>query len=592
MVDDRSLLHLISKLNDNYVEFFIGKTQRLLAWGKRNWEEWWNAIELIISGKRKKICLGSICIFRTKNGKIEIRDGQQRITASTLCAMACSLFISKNEKELIELLISKDNTLAEKIARNRVKKKQQAADRLYNTFGNTTNDSDLSDTIIKYYDKDINTIYQYLMNSDTTEDAILKYKNTNLIKEFLYFYKKLTLDNVFGVINILSGIDGAASVDSGFSYLIIECETEEESADYFNNQDKGTRLTPADHILSHLSSEIREYIDKEEEVIKYEDIIVNFRSELDANELIKFYQLFAYYESSIDDKGKKVYNNIQKTQLLTYFLKKEITNSDSLSKLINNLNNFFNDYKSITDHTLTGVLSPINSYMRFNIDRGFFTLHIVTDLIKNKNRLSKKEVREAMELSYAVLFRRKVAGINSGSDRASIGWIDGAFEKANIEGITFIDALRKIIRGQPKNIVGEMDNSRFYQDMKKYDFYSDKNDSIKYLLTCIEYINKDVTEFDTFSITIKNYSVEHIMCQKNNQNNDKLNTIGNFTLITGITNSSLGAKPFEEKKEGYEKSSLWINKYFSDKEKWDETDIDIRTDYLIDLIMKAGFLNI
>jgi hypothetical protein len=137
-----------------------------------------------------------------------------------------------------------------------------------------------------------------------------------------------------------------------------------------------------------------------------------------------------------------------------------------------------------------------------------------------------------------------------------------------------------------------MDNSRFYQDMKKYDFYSDKNDSIKYLLANVEYSNKDVNEFDIFSSKIKGYSVEHIMCQVNNQNNDRLNVIGNFTLITGVTNSSLGAKPFEEKKEGYEKSNLWINKYFSDKEKWDETDIDLRTDYLIDLIIKAGFLNI
>jgi hypothetical protein len=416
-------------------------------------------------------------------------------------------------------------------------------------------------------------------------DAIIKYKNTSLIKEFLFFYKKLTLDNVFNVISILSGSDSSSvGVTYGFSYLISECETPQEASDYFNNQDKGSKLLPSDHILSHLISEINIYVNDPKKSIKYEDILVNFRNELNIDELIKFYQLFIYYK----DKGK----NIQKTQLLPYFLKEDTSSENKICNLIDDLDKFFTCYKSIVDNTLSGKFEPINTYLRFNIDRGFFTLHFSIDLLRNEEELSKDDIRKAMELNYAVLFRRKIAGINSGSDRANIGWVDEAIKRSKSEKIKFIDALKKIIHEQPKNIVGEMDNSRFYQDMKKYDFYSDKNDSIKYLLANVEYSNKDVNEFDIFSSKIKGYSVEHIMCQVNNQNNDRLNVIGNFTLITGVTNSSLGAKPFEEKKEGYEKSNLWLNKYFSDKEKWDETDIDLRTDYLIDLIIKAGFLNI
>ena len=585
MIGDKSLLYLISNLNENYDEFIIGKTQRLLAWGKTQWEDWWTSLELILSGKRNKVNLGNISILRTKDGKIELYDGQQRITASMLCARACSLFISNNKDKLIKSLTLKDSCLTQIKAENKIKRKQQSAERLYNSFGNTTNDEEMSDTLLKYFDKEINTIYQYLMNEDTTEYAIIKYKNTSLIKEFLFFYKKLTLDTVFNVISILSGSDSSSvGVTYGFSYLISECETPQEASDYFNNQDKGSKLLPSDHILSHLISEINIYVNDPKKSIKYEDILVNFRNELNIDELIKFYQLFIYYK----DKGK----NIQKTQLLPYFLKEDTSSENKICNLIDDLDKFFTCYKSIVDNTLSGKFEPINTYLRFNIDRGFFTLHFSIDLLRNEKELSKDDIRKAMELNYAVLFRRKIAGINSGSDRANIGWVDEAIKRSKSEKIKFIDALKKIIHEQPKNIVGEMDNSRFYQDMKKYDFYSDKNDSIKYLLASVEYSNKDVNEFDIFSSKIKGYSVEHIMCQVNNQNNDRLNIIGNFTLITGVTNSSLGAKPFEEKKEGYEKSNLWINKYFSDKEKWDETDIDLRTDYLIDLIIKAGFLNI
>lgn len=585
MLNDKSLLFLISNLNENYDEFVIGKTQRLLAWGKSQWEDWWNSLELILSNKRDKVNLGNISILRTKDGKIEYYDGQQRITASMLCAKACSYFILNNKDKLVKSLLSNDSCLTPIKAENKVKRKQQSAERLYNSFGNTTNDEEMSDTLLKFFDKEINTVYQYLMDEDTTEDAIIKYKNTSLIKEFLYFYKKLTIDNVFNVISILGGSDSGVGVTYGFSYLIAECETPQEASDYFNNQDKGSKLSPSDHILSHLISEINTYVKDSRKVLKYEDILVNFRNELNLDELIKFYQLFIYFK----DPGK----NVQKTQLLPYFLKENTNSESKICDLIDKLNNFFTIYKTIVDNTLSGKLDPINTYLRFNIDRGFFTLHFSIDLIRNEKELSKNDIRKAMELNYAVLFRRKIAGINSGSDRANIGWVDEAIKRSKSEKIDFIDALRKVIQEQPKNIVGERDDTRFYQDFKLYDFYSDKNDSIKYLFANIEYANKDVTEFDSFStIIIKDYSVEHVMSQMNNQNNDKLNSIGNFTLITGSTNSSLGAKPFEEKQKGYEKSNLWINKYFLDKKKWDGNDIDARTDYLIELIKQAGFLNI
>ncbi|MDD4848558.1 MAG: HNH endonuclease family protein, partial [Bacteroidales bacterium] len=67
-----------------------------------------------------------------------------------------------------------------------------------------------------------------------------------------------------------------------------------------------------------------------------------------------------------------------------------------------------------------------------------------------------------------------------------------------------------------------------------------------------------------------------------------LNTIGNLTLSGN--NGKLGNKPFVNKRDlensGYKDSRLWLNKYLSNAEKWDKTEIERRFDLLAERFIK------
>lgn len=57
-----------------------------------------------------------------------------------------------------------------------------------------------------------------------------------------------------------------------------------------------------------------------------------------------------------------------------------------------------------------------------------------------------------------------------------------------------------------------------------------------------------------------------------------INTLGNLTL-TGY-NPELGQKSFTDKKKIYQESHLELNKYFDGIEKWDESEINQRAEFI------------
>lgn len=60
-----------------------------------------------------------------------------------------------------------------------------------------------------------------------------------------------------------------------------------------------------------------------------------------------------------------------------------------------------------------------------------------------------------------------------------------------------------------------------------------------------------------------------------------IHTLGNLTLVSKELNSSVGNTNFENKKKKYfENSSLFLNKWFIDKDRWTEAEIRERNDYL------------
>ena len=103
----------------------------------------------------------------------------------------------------------------------------------------------------------------------------------------------------------------------------------------------------------------------------------------------------------------------------------------------------------------------------------------------------------------------------------------------------------------------------------------------------------------------KDLSVEHVLPQKwtnewpfpNGQTDadepdarDRralVNSLGNLTLLTRSLNSSSGNSGFTKKKEKFEEQTgLFLNKWFTNKDQWTETEISERSKHLAKMAAK------
>jgi uncharacterized protein with ParB-like and HNH nuclease domain len=142
-------------------------------------------------------------------------------------------------------------------------------------------------------------------------------------------------------------------------------------------------------------------------------------------------------------------------------------------------------------------------------------------------------------------------------------------------------------------------NAEFIDALKVRDVYNVKSKNRIYLFERLEnFENNERVVIDGNP----NITVEHIFPQNpdpkwktllgNEQyayiRENYLNTIGNLTLSGN--NGKLGNKPFIEKRDlkegGYRDSRLWLNKYLSMVDKWDEEEIENRFAQIVNRVLK------
>ena len=159
----------------------------------------------------------------------------------------------------------------------------------------------------------------------------------------------------------------------------------------------------------------------------------------------------------------------------------------------------------------------------------------------------------------------------------------------NREVGSFVGGLRKVLqtREYPSDIEfkAKLSDAHFYGS-------KDRTAKCKLILETIEeaYQHKELVDFDGLT-------VEHIMPQTLTKDWETLlgedweethelylHVIGNLTL-TGY-NPELSNLPFDQKKDILAESHLEINKYFSNKQKWNKDEIDWRSYVLADLALE------
>ena len=199
-----------------------------------------------------------------------------------------------------------------------------------------------------------------------------------------------------------------------------------------------------------------------------------------------------------------------------------------------------------------------------------------------QGQLEKAEVIEILRLVESYVFRRVICGIPTQSlNKTFVTLMEGIDKSSYLESLKVAFSLMTSYRRFPSD-------NEFHQEFPIKDVYNLR--SRNYLLRKLEnYGRKE-------PISVKDYTIEHIMPQKSNlsgawqlelgenwkETQEKyLHTIGNLTL-TGY-NPELGDHSFKEKQRipgGFCDSPLHLNRSLAQAEQWNEAAILKRADAL------------
>jgi|GEM_PF-2415991 uncharacterized protein with ParB-like and HNH nuclease domain len=141
-------------------------------------------------------------------------------------------------------------------------------------------------------------------------------------------------------------------------------------------------------------------------------------------------------------------------------------------------------------------------------------------------------------------------------------------------------------------------DEEFISSLKNKSIYDDSEKLTKAILFALEKTANPSLTFDV--VNFNKYTVEHILpqnsyenlnsCWKNNFNKDEhskyLHLLGNLTLLFSDENSTAKDFCFEQKKQVYNESELYINNHLLDFDNWTKITIENYSNYLVKLALE------
>jgi len=546
-------------LSSNKIQFVIPIYQRNYDWSISQCKQLLDDIlEVGTSNKTNVHFIGSLVYVHddvytaTRIKELTIIDGQQRITTLTLIYLVLHrLAIKLGNKSLANEI--NETYLINKYAFANEKLKLRLTEN--------------NDKAIKY-----------LLRSDLNEEFS---SFSKVIDNFNYFKERITEENFEFVLTGLSKLM--------FVEISLDRVKDAPQRIFESLNSTGLELSQADlirnYILMGLNSD-----DQNEIYTDYWEIIEKLSKDetLNTNRVSDFIRDYlTLVNNKIPNKGK-VYlefkSNFPTTNLED--LKNILTPIKSLAKFYNKLINPKNE----TDNEIRIQLKYIK---RLEINVSYpFLMKVYEDYSENK--ISKDTFIEILDFIQSFTWRRFVIGLSpNGLNKIFMT----LYEK--IEPDNYLISLQQWLLKRPGSQRFPKDKE-VIDNLKLKDVYSYKSKNINYLLERLENFknNEPVIIEGNSDITI-----EHIFPQdpeatwKNDLGpeeynlikEDYLNTIGNLTLSGN--NGKLSNKSFIFKRDlenaGYKDSHLWLNKFLSNADKWDKTEIEKRFNLLAE-----RFLNI
>lgn len=532
-------------LNGNK-QFLIPVYQRYYSWEIEQCQRLWTDIVNMQKAGKTGHFVGSIVniaeqTMPTGVQKYMIIDGQQRMTTLTLLLIALRNYGIKNPEDISINPRRIDNML--------LKNEYERTDERYKLILTET-DRDTLTSLIENKPLKVTETSRILRNFDFFKNKIQKME---LLPAEIY--------ESIGKLQIVN--------------ITLERSMDDPQAIFESLNSTGKELSESDLIRNYVLMGL----DNSEQTFVYEHLWrpmeLLFDYEKQDTAMDKFFRDYLTMKLGRIPKINRVYEEFKLYHLNCEF--------NSVRDLCEDLYTYATYYTDIAfcksdETTLIPFYKDINS-LKMEVVYPFL-LKVHNDF-KN-NIITIDELKEIMSICISYVFRRSICDIPTNSLNKTFATLKNQIRKDDyLTSIKAFFVLRDDYKVFPNN-------ERFITAFVSKDIYNMR--SRNFLLSHLENFSNKAP------IIIENYTIEHIMPQNSNLNEEwkkalgsnwhdvqkkYLHTIGNLTLTA--YNSEMSDKSFLEKMEmegGFKESALRLNSYVIKQTEWNENTIKSRAEQL------------
>ncbi len=546
-------------LSSNKTQFVIPVYQRNYDWSTSQCKQLLDDIlEVGTSKKMNAHFIGSLVYIHddvytaTRIKELTIIDGQQRIITLTLIYLVIHrLAIELNNESLVSEI--NETYLINKFAPEDEKLKLRPTENNHKAI-------------------------KYLLRSDPNEEFTAFSK---VIDNFNYFKERITEENFEFVLNGLSKLM--------FVEISLDREKDAPQRIFESLNSTGLELSQADLIRNYILMGLNRR-DQNKIYNDYWEIIEKLAKDetLNTNKVSDFIRDYlTLTNNKIPNKGK-VY-----LEFKTNFPTTNLEDLENILTPIKSLVKFYNKLINPKNETDSEIRTQLEYINRLEINVAYpFLMKVYENY--SENIITKETFIEILDFIQSFVWRRFIVGLPTNALNKIFMTL---YEK--IEPDNYFISLQQWLLKRPGSQRFPK-NKEVIESLKLKDVYNIKSKNRIYLLERLEnFENRE-------SVIIEgnpDITIEHIFPQNPEPKwkvdlgadeyklvkENYLNTIGNLTLSGN--NGKLGNKSFLFKRDletaGYKDSRLWLNKYLSNTDKWDKTEIEKRFD-----LLSERFLNI
>ena len=526
----------ISELLGNDKSYIVPRFQRSYSWDEENWEDLWLDIIDLLNNEERIHYLGTIVLKSEDNKKFEVIDGQQRLATLSILILVCI----KKLEEIANKGIEGDKNL---------ERKKLYLDK-YIGYKEPLSLTYKPKLTLSEIDKDLYNSYLVQL---TIPPSLARLPDSNklLIKAFKYFEERINELNFQRGEDIVNFLENILLNKLVIIQIIVE-DTLSAYTVFETLNARGIELTTTDLLKNYLFSLLDNQIDIDNALPVWNRIVntVSYR---------EFPVFLRYYLNSFQD--------LVRNERLFKEIRNKVKTGKEVFHLLNELEKNAELYIAFDDpehefwFNKTGIQTLIKELNLFNVKQQ------KSLLLTAYNKLDIDLFEKVLRIVRAITFRYNVIGKFNPNE----------LEKAYNKAAKKINEADRMTADQIQNelrqvyIKDEDFKNLFLMKTFELDKSRDKK-LIRYILLSFE--NQKYGK--NYHLFESDATIEHIIPQSSQlvdeKNKDKLNSIGNLTLLEPSLNREASNKSFEEKLEIYKKSQYNMTKEIP--ERWTQFGLD------------------